>query len=106
MIDVRLLRQDPEGVRAALARRNKPELLEQLAEAISLEGQARELQSQRDTLRAEINDLSKQVGQARKDGNADAADALQAKSREMGDRERVLAAEADDLAIDAGCHET
>jgi seryl-tRNA synthetase len=98
VIDVRLLRQDPEGVRAALARRNKPELLEQLAEAISLEGQARELQSQRDTLRAEINDLSKQVGQARKDGNADAADALQAKSREMGDRERVLAAEADDLA--------
>lgn len=85
-------------MRAALARRNKPELLEQLAEAISLEGQARELQSQRDTLRAEINDLSKQVGQARKDGNADAADALQAKSREMGDRERVLAAEADDLA--------
>ena len=98
MIDVRLLRQDPEGVRAALARRNKPELLEQLAEAISLEGQAREVQSQRDTLRAEINDLSKQVGQARKDGNADAADALQAKSREMGDRERVLAAEADELA--------
>ncbi len=98
MIDVRLLRQDPEGVRAALARRNKPDLLEQLAEAISLEGQARELQSQRDTLRAEINDLSKQVGQARKDGNADAADALQAKSREMGDRERVLAAEADELA--------
>jgi seryl-tRNA synthetase len=98
VIDVRLLRQDPEGVRAALARRNKPELLEQLAEAISLEGQARELQSQRDTLRAEINDLSKQVGQARKDGNADAADALQAKSREMGDRERVLAAEADELA--------
>ena len=85
-------------MRAALARRNKPELLEQLAEAISLEGQARELQSQRDTLRAEINDLSKQVGQARKDGNAEAAEALQVKSREMGDRERVLAAEADDLA--------
>jgi seryl-tRNA synthetase len=98
VIDVRLLRQDPEGVRAALARRNKPELLEQLAEAISLEGQARELQSQRDTLRAEINDLSKQVGQARKDGNAEAAEALQVKSREMGDRERVLAGQADDLA--------
>lgn len=98
MIDVRLLRQDPEGVRAALARRNKPELLEQLAEAISLEGRARELQSQRDTLRGEINDLSKQVGQARKEGNAAAAEALQATSREMGERERVLAAEADELA--------
>jgi len=98
VIDVRLLRQDPEGVRAALARRNKPELLEQLAEAISLEGRARELQSQRDTLRGEINDLSKQVGQARKEGNAEAAEALQAASREMGERERVLAAEADELA--------
>jgi len=98
VIDVRLLRQDPEGVRAALARRNKPELLEQLAEAISLEGRARELQSQRDTLRGEINDLSKQVGQARKEGNAAAAEALQATSREMGERERVLAAEADELA--------
>jgi seryl-tRNA synthetase len=85
-------------VRAALARRNKPELLEQLAEAISLEGRARELQSQRDTLRGEINDLSKQVGQARKEGNAEAAEALQATSREMGERERVLAAEADELA--------
>jgi seryl-tRNA synthetase len=98
VIDVRLLRQDPEGVRAALARRNKPELLEQLAEAISLEGRSRELQSQRDALRAEINDLSKQVGQQRKAGNADAAEALQTTSREMGERERVLAAEAEQLA--------
>ena len=85
-------------MRAALARRNKPELLEQVAEAISLEGRTRELQSQRDTLRAEINDLSKQVGQQRKAGNAEAAEALQNSSREMGERERVLAAEADHLA--------
>ncbi|MEN9645954.1 MAG: hypothetical protein RL238_2623, partial [Actinomycetota bacterium] len=37
VIDVRLLRTDPEGVRAALARRNNPELLEQLSAAIELE---------------------------------------------------------------------
>ncbi len=98
MIDVRLLRTDPEGVRAALARRNKPELLEQLAEAISLEAGARELQSQRDALRAEINDLSKQVGLKRRDGDAAGAEALQAQSRELGDRERDLAAKADELA--------
>jgi seryl-tRNA synthetase len=98
VIDVRLLRTDPEGVRAALARRNKPELLTQLAEAISLEGRSRELQSARDAVRAEINDLSKQVGQKRRDGDAAGAEALQAQSRSLGDRESQLAAEADDVA--------
>jgi seryl-tRNA synthetase len=95
VIDVRLLRQDPEGVRAALARRNKPELLQQVAEAISLESQVRELQSQRDALRAEVNDLSKQVGLKRRDGDAAGAEMLQHTSRELGDRERALAVEAE-----------
>ncbi|MEN9644179.1 MAG: seryl-tRNA synthetase, partial [Actinomycetota bacterium] len=98
VIDVRLLRTDPEGVRAALARRNNPELLEQLSAAIELEAGARELQSQRDALRAEINDLSKQVGLKRRDGDAAGAEALQAQSRELGDRERELAAKADEMA--------
>jgi seryl-tRNA synthetase len=98
VIDVRLLRTDPEGVRAALARRNKPELLAQLDEAISLEGRSRELQGARDALRAEINDLSKQVGQKRRDGDAAGAEALQAQSRAAGDRESQLAGEADDVA--------
>ena len=62
MIDVRLLRTDPDGVRAALARRGSADLLAQLAEATTLEGSVRELQSRRDVLRAEVNDLSKQVG--------------------------------------------
>ena len=98
MIDVRLLRTDGEGVRASLARRNKPEALAQLKEAISLEGRSRELQSARDALRAEINDLSKQVGQKRRDGDTTGAEALQATSREMGERERVLAADSDEVA--------
>ncbi|MEY4172949.1 MAG: seryl-tRNA synthetase [Actinomycetota bacterium] len=96
MIDVRLLRQDPDGVRAALARRNKPELLEQVSQAISLEGTVRDLQGQRDALRAEVNELSKQVGLKRRDGDAAGAEALQATSRDLGERERALAAEADE----------
>jgi seryl-tRNA synthetase len=96
VIDVRLLRQDPDGVRAALARRNKPELLEQVSQAISLEGTVRDLQGQRDALRAEVNELSKQVGLKRRDGDAAGAEALQATSRDLGERERALAAEADE----------
>lgn len=98
MIDVRLLRQDPDGVRAALARRNKPELLEQLTQAVALEASVRDLQSQRDAIRAEVNELSKQVGQKRRDGDTAGAEALQASSRELGERERQLAADADEAA--------
>jgi seryl-tRNA synthetase len=97
VIDVRLLRLDPDGVRTALARRRSPELLDQLAQAIDVEARVRDLQSRRDTLRAEVNELSKQVGQKRRDGDAAGAEALQAQSRLLGDQERALAAEADDL---------
>ncbi|MBU6317321.1 MAG: serine--tRNA ligase, partial [Acidobacteria bacterium] len=98
MIDVRLLRQDPDGVRAALARRNKPELLEQLSQAIGLESRVRDLQGQRDALRAEVNELSKQVGMKRRDGDTAGAEALQTASRELGERERTLGADADEAS--------
>ncbi|MEZ5273032.1 MAG: hypothetical protein R2694_12130 [Ilumatobacteraceae bacterium] len=98
MIDVRLLRTDPEGTRAALARRGSPELLDQLAEATSTDSRLRDIQTQRDTLRAEVNNLSKQVGQARRDGDTARAEDLQARSRAAGEQEKALAAEADTLA--------
>ena len=97
MIDVRLLRLDPDGVRAALARRNSPELLVQVDLAIELEGRSRDVQSRRDAIRAEVNDLSKQVGQKRRDGDAAGAEALQAASRELGEQEKALASEADEV---------
>jgi seryl-tRNA synthetase len=97
VIDVRLLRLDPDGVRAALARRNSPELLAQVDRAIELEGRSRDVQSRRDAIRAEVNDLSKQVGQKRRDGDAAGAEALQVASRELGEQEKALAAEADEV---------
>ena len=50
MIDVRLLRNDPAVVRAALARRGKPDLLEQLEHAISLDARLRDIMLERDAL--------------------------------------------------------
>ena len=97
MIDVRLLRTDPDGARAALARRGKADVLEQLNRAIEVEGELRALQAQRDTLRAEVNDLSKQVGQKRRDGDAEGAEALQAQSRALGEREAALSGQTDEL---------
>lgn len=84
-------------MRAGLARRGKPELLLQLSEAITLDVEVREIGTRRDAIRARVNELSKQVGAARRDGNSAAADDLQKQSRELGDEEHALAARADEL---------
>ena len=90
MIDVRLLRNDPQLVKAALARRGKLELLVQLDTAISLDEQVRDITARRDTIRARVNELSKLVGTARRSGDNDEAEKLQAESRSLGDDEKSL----------------
>jgi len=91
VIDVRLLRNDPTAVKAALARRGKPEIIEQLDAAIALDGQLRDITAQRDASRARVNELSKLVGAARRDGENEAAEKLQTESRTLGDDEKALA---------------
>jgi seryl-tRNA synthetase len=99
VIDVRLLRTQPDHVRAAMARRGKPDLLEQIDQATRLDEQARDIVAQRDTARAQVNELSKQVGTLRREGRTDDAEALQAESRALGERESALAAEHDVLQV-------
>jgi len=95
VIDVRLLRTNLDGVRSALARRGKPDLLVQVDEAVALDTRVREISLERDALRAEVNDLSKQVGALRRDKKNDEAEALMERSRAGGDRERLLQSEID-----------
>ena len=97
MIDVRLLRTNIEGVRTALARRGKPEVLSQIDEAVQLDSRLRDITTERDAIRAEVNDLSKQVGTLRRDKRNDDAEALMGRSRELGETERVLQAEFDEV---------
>ncbi len=97
MIDLRQLRSDPDAVLAAMARRGKPDLLDQLREAIALDVESRDIAGRRDALRAEVNELSKQVGALRRDGDIEAAEAAQAASRARGEEERSLATHADEV---------
>lgn len=97
MIDIRVLRSQPDVVRAAMARRGKPELIEQLDSVSQLDERARDIVARRDSIRAEVNELSKQVGSLRRSGDVTAADELQARSRALGDDERTLAAEYDEV---------
>jgi seryl-tRNA synthetase len=67
----------------------------QVDEAVALDTRLREMSLERDTLRAEVNDLSKQVGALRRDKKNDEAEALMERSRAGGDRERVLQSDID-----------
>ena len=97
MIDVRLLRTNLEGVRKALARRGKPDVLEMLDQAVAHDERAREIMAERDSIRARVNELSKQVGGLRREGKTAEAEALQAESRDLGEKESALAADAESV---------
>lgn len=97
MIDIRYLRSEPDAVRELMARRNKPELIGLLDEALGFDGRMREITAERDAIRQQVNELSKQVGTLRRNGDDKAAEGLQAESRSLGDKEQSLAAETDEV---------
>ena len=97
MIDIRYLRSEPDTVRELMARRNKPELIGLLDEALGFDGRMREITAERDAIRQQVNELSKQVGTLRRNGDDTAAEGLQAESRSLGDKEHALAAETDEV---------
>jgi seryl-tRNA synthetase len=97
VIDVRLLRTDLDGVRLALSRRGKPEVLGQLDEAVALDTRLREITSERDSLRAEVNEIYKQVGHFRRNQQMTEAEEMMGRSRTIGEREKILQEEAESL---------
>jgi seryl-tRNA synthetase len=91
MIDLAQLRREPDFVKAALARRG---VLHETVDAIvQLDSEHRRLLQEAEGLRAQVKDLSRQVGEARRARADDVAGSLSRTSREVGERER-LASEA------------
>jgi seryl-tRNA synthetase len=93
VIDIRALRDDPDGVKAALARRGVEAT--EVDAVIEADVARRAALTRFETLRAEVKELSRQVGQAKKAGEEARAEALRAKSLQVGEDERVAAVEAD-----------
>jgi len=98
VIDVRLLRTDLDGTVASMARRHRPELLDQLREAAGLDRRLLQITAERDAARARVNELSKTVGERRRAGDTAQAEALGQHSRALGEREKQMAGEHDELA--------
>ncbi|HEX7024052.1 MAG TPA: serine--tRNA ligase [Gemmatimonadales bacterium] len=92
MIDVRLLRQDPAGVRAALMRRGDPAVGEAVDAALELDRRWRAVVTESEALRAERNAQTEEV--ARKKRARESADELLAALKASAERARTLDADA------------
>ena len=100
MLDIRLVRTDPDGVKAALARKGVD--LVDVDRAVALDVRRRDCTRRRDELRASINALSKEVAAAKRAGDEARAAELAAESRRLGDEEEGVNAEAS--AVEADLH--
>ncbi len=96
MIDLRLLRNDYEMVRATLERRGDD--LAELELLAALDAQNRSLIAQRDEMRHMVKQLSRQVGQLKRQGQHAQAEAVAVESRQCGEQEKSLAEKAEALA--------
>jgi seryl-tRNA synthetase len=96
MIDLRNLRNNPEGVIQAIERRGEERGA--LDEVLALDVQQREVAAERDEIRNQIRNLSQEVGGLHKDGRGDEATKLQEQSRELGKIEEGLNDKADQIA--------
>ena len=92
MIDVRRVRTDRDAVAAALARKGVPPA--DVDAVAAADQRVLALAGRRDELRAEVNRLSKTVGEAKRSGDEAAADAAAAQSRALGDELRSTEATA------------
>jgi seryl-tRNA synthetase len=93
MIDIRLVRDDPDVLKVALGRRGVPEAeIDALAE---LDARHRERLGRQESLRARVKALSREVAQAKRSGAEKKAEALAEESRRLGADERSAAGEAD-----------
>jgi seryl-tRNA synthetase len=92
LLDLKLIRQDPEGVRAALARRGAADGLDQM---IELDRQARALRARLEELSAARNRAAGAIATAKR-ADEDAQGAI-AEQRELAGQEKELAAQVAEI---------
>jgi seryl-tRNA synthetase len=88
MLDLKLVRRDPDQVRAALARRGAADAVDEI---LTLDERRREILPELEGLRARRNEASEAIGRAKRAGE-DASESI-AQMREVGERIKSLEAE-------------
>ena len=95
MLDIKLIRENPEKVKAAMKTRNK-DMDAVVDEILEIDAQVRALTQKADALKAEQNAASKKIPQIRKEGG-DISE-IMARMNEIKEEVKPLDAEKNDLA--------
>jgi seryl-tRNA synthetase len=98
VLDIELIRKDPDRVRRALAKREADADLDAI---VAFDQKRRKLQTDADEERATRNQIAKRIGEAKRAGGDTAA--IQAEATEL--RDAIAALEADLAVLDAELHE-
>jgi seryl-tRNA synthetase len=98
MLDIRLIRSDPDGVRAALRRRG-PAAAEQIDRVLELDARWRALTTELETLRAEQNQASRSLRGAPTPEQREQLAELARRGRATSDAESAVKAERDQALL-------
>ena len=98
MLDIRFVRENPDVVKQNIRNKFQDEKLPLVKEAIELDERSRELKTKGDSLRAEKNKLSKQIGACMAKGMKDDAEEL--KRRVAADAEELESMEKEQAELD------
>ncbi len=84
MLDIRILRNDPEAVKAALAKRGDPSLADAVDQVLAIDEERRRAIGEVEDLKARRNEDSRKIGELKRRGED--AQALILAMREVGER--------------------
>ena len=90
MLDIKLIRENPDFVRENLARRKKPKFLEMLDEVIQADEDWRRLKSEEDALRQKRNELTKTIQKLKKEGKTGQISEVIADAKKIPDQIKNL----------------
>ena len=101
MISLQLIRDDPDAVKRAVARKGEP--TDPIDRLLAADARRRQLEAEANELRAERNAGNRDLGQMMRDGRLADADTLKARMAPLSERIEALAAELGQLeaAIEA-----
>ena len=90
MIDIKFLRENPEVVKENIKKKFQDHKLPLVDEVIALDKERREVQAEADAIRAEKNQISKQIGALMAQGKKDEAEEIKKKVAESSVRLKEL----------------
>ena len=99
MIDINLIRDNPELVKANIKKKFQDHKLVLVDEVIALDKQKRALQQEGDNLRSQRNSLAKQIGALMREGKKDEAEKIKEISKANNDRVAIIEAETAEIDV-------